>query len=154
MDTMTTIGEICNREVVLAARDTPVVEAAKLMRQYHVGTVVVVDEVNGSRRLPIGIVTDRDLVVEIVATELDAKTITVGDVMASDLVTARESEGLIEAIEIMRYKGVRRLPIVGEAGQLVGIVSIDDLLEILAEQMTDLTRIVSREQAHEAQARR
>jgi CBS domain-containing protein len=54
----------------------------------------------------------------------------------------------------MRYKGVRRLPIVGDDGQLAGIVSIDDLLEVLAEQMTDLTRIVSREQAREAQARR
>jgi CBS domain-containing protein len=151
---MTTIGEICNREVVLAPRDTPIVEAAKLMRQCHVGTVVVVDEVNDDRRLPVGIVTDRDLVVEIVATELDPKTITVGDVMASELVTAGESEGLVEAMEVMRRKGVRRLPIVDKAGHLVGIVSIDDLLEILAKQMTDLTRIVSREQAHEARARR
>ena len=151
---MMTIGEICNREVVLAARDTPVVAAAKLMRQYHVGTVVVFDGTNGDNRIPVGIVTDRDLVVEIVATELDPKTITIGDVMAPELVTARETEGLSETMEIMRYRGVRRLPIVGGDGQLVGIVSIDDLLEVLAEQMTDLTKIVSREQAHEAQARR
>jgi CBS domain-containing protein len=139
---------------VLAARDTPVVAAAKLMRQYHVGTVVVFDGTNGDNRIPVGIVTDRDLVVEIVATELDPKTITIGDVMAPELVTARETEGLSETMEIMRYRGVRRLPIVGDDGQLVGIVSIDDLLEVLAEQMTDLTKIVSREQAHEAQARR
>lgn len=151
---MATIGEICNREVVLATRETPVVAAARLMRQYHVGSVVVVDQVNGDRRMPVGIVTDRDLVVEIVATELDPRTITVGDVMASELVTARETEGLTEATEIMRYKGVRRLPVVGDDGRLVGIVSVDDLLEILAEQMSDLTRIVSREQAREAQARR
>jgi len=130
------------------------VAAAKLMRQYHVGTVVVFDGTNGDNRIPVGIVTDRDLVVEIVATELDPKTITIGDVMAPELVTARETEGLSETMEIMRYRGVRRLPIVGDDGQLVGIVSIDDLLEVLAEQMTDLTKIVSREQAHEAQARR
>jgi CBS domain-containing protein len=151
---MMTIGEICNREVVYAVRDTPVVAAARLMRQHHVGTVVVVDEMNGGKRIPAGIVTDRDLVVEILATELDPRTITIGDVMAPELVTARETEGLSETMEIMRYKGVRRLPIVGEDGQLVGIVSIDDLLEVLAEQMTDLTKIVAREQAHEAQARR
>ena len=151
---MTTIGEICNREVVLASRDMPVMGAAKLMRQCHVGTVVVVEDANGGRRIPVGIVTDRDLVVEIMAPELDPRTITIGDVMSGQLVTARETEGITEAMEIMRYKGVRRLPIVGEDGRLVGIVSIDDLLEVLAEQMTDLTRIVAREQAHEAQARR
>jgi CBS domain-containing protein len=151
---MTSIGEICNREVVYAVRDTPIVIAARLMRQHHVGSVVVVDEVNGGRRVPVGIITDRDLVVEILATELDPRTMTLGDVMVPELVTARESEGLSEIMEIMRYKGVRRLPIVGEEGQLVGIVSIDDLLEVLAEQMTDLTKIVAREQAHEAQARR
>jgi CBS domain-containing protein len=151
---MMTVGEICNREVVLASRETPIVAAARLMRQYHVGTVVVVDEVNGDRRVPVGIVTDRDLVVEIVATELDPKTITVSDVMAPELVTARDTESLAGAMEIMRYKGVRRLPIVGDDGRLVGIVSVDDLLEILAEHMSDLTKIVAREQAHEAQARR
>jgi CBS domain-containing protein len=151
---MATIGEFCNREVVVAARDTPVVAAAKLMRQYHVGTVVVVDEVNGNRRVPVGIITDRDLVVEIVATELDPKAITIGDVMAAELVTARQTEGLAEAVEIMRCKGVRRLPIVGDDGHLIGIVSVDDLLGVLAEHMTDLTKIVSREQAREAQARR
>jgi CBS domain-containing protein len=74
--------------------------------------------------------------------------------MAPELVTARETEGLSETMEIMRYKGVRRLPIVGDDGRLVGIISIDDLLEVLAEQMTDLTKIVWREQAREAQARR
>ncbi|MBI4196167.1 MAG: CBS domain-containing protein [Betaproteobacteria bacterium] len=151
---MATIGEICNREVVFAARGTPVTAAAKLMRQHHVGTVVVVEEAGGDKRLPVGIVTDRDIVVELVATQLDADTITVDDIMVPELVTARETEGVLETMEIMRYKGVRRLPIVGGDGQLIGIVSIDDLLEILAEQVTELVRIVEREQAREARARR
>lgn len=151
---MMTIGEICNREVVFTTREMPVVAAAQLMRQFHVGTVVIVEQMNGGRRVPVGIVTDRDLVVEVLATELDAQTITVGDIMARELVTARESAGLPEAMETMRYKGVRRLPVVAEDGQLAGIVSVDDLLEIMAEQMSDLTKIVSREQAHEAQTRR
>lgn len=151
---MTTIGELCNREVVVATRDTPIADAARLMRQHHVGTVVIVEKTNGNRRLPLGIITDRDIVVEIVATELDPKTLTVGDITEQELVTARESEGLLEAMEIMRYKGVRRLPIVDANGQLVGIVAIDDLLEVLAEEMVELTKVVAREQAHEAQARR
>ena len=147
------IGEICNREVVYAARDTTVQAAAKLMRHYHVGSLVVIDEFGG-KRIPVGIVTDRDIVIEVDATELDPKVITIGDIMTSQLATVPESEGLLETMEVMRAKGVRRLPVVGGEGQLVGIVTIDDLLEILAEELTDLTRIVSKEQAREIQSRR
>ena len=150
----TQVGEICSREVVFGTRETTVAAAAKLMRHHHVGSLVVVEQLNGGKRLPVGIVTDRDIVVEVTALELDSGTITVGDIMGDALVTARESEGLLETMEIMRYKGVRRLPIVGGDGQLIGIVTIDDLLEVLAEQLTELARIVSREQAHEAVARR
>ncbi len=150
----THIGEICSREVVFATRDMTVAAAAKLMRHHHVGSLVVVDQLNGGKRLPVGIVTDRDVVVELTAMDLDPAVITVGDIMGEPLVTARESEGLLEAMEIMRYKGVRRLPIVGADGQLVGIVTIDDLLEVLAEQLTELAKVVAREQARESAARR
>jgi CBS domain-containing protein len=150
---MATTGEICSREVVYATRETTVQAAAKLMRHYHVGTVVVVDEISG-RRLPIGIVTDRDVVVEVNAVDLNPNVITVGDIMATELVTVREDEGLLEAMEIMRFKGVRRLPVVDRAGGLVGIISIDDLLEVLAEEMTGMTRIVGRERAHEQAGRK
>lgn len=148
-----TIGEVCNREVVYATRDTTVQAAAKLMRHYHVGSLVVVDDFGG-KRIPVGIVTDRDIVVEVDATELDPKVITIGDIMTSELVTVPESEGILETMEVMRFKGVRRLPVVGVEGQLVGIVTIDDLLEILAEELTDLTRLVSKEQAREMQSRK
>jgi CBS domain-containing protein len=150
---MATTGEICSREVVYATRETTVQAAAKLMRHYHVGTVVVVDELTG-QRMPIGIVTDRDVVVEVNAVDLNPNVITVGDIMAADLVTVREDEGLLEAMEIMRFKGVRRLPVVDRAGALVGIISIDDLLEVLAEEMTGMTRIVGRERAHEQAGRK
>jgi len=124
------------------------------MRHHHVGSIVVVEQMNGGQRLPIGIVTDRDVLVEVTAVDLDAFTITVGDIMGPELVTARESEGVLEAMEIMRYKGVRRLPIVGADGQLVGIVTIDDLLEILAEELGELAKIVVRERSREATTRR
>lgn len=150
---MSTSGEICSRDVVFARRDTTVQAAAKLMRHYHVGTVVVVDETNGKRK-PVGIVTDRDIVIEVDATDLDPEVITVGDIMVQELVTVRESEGLLETVEVMRYKGVRRLPVVDAEGNLVGIVSIDDLLEVLSEQMTEMTRILGREREHETQNRR
>jgi predicted transcriptional regulator len=86
--------------------------------------------------------------------DLDPAVITVGDIMVEPLITAREDEGLLETMEIMRYKGVRRLPIVGSDGQLIGIVTIDDLLEVLAEQMTELAKVVAREQVRESAARR
>lgn len=151
---MTTVGELCNREVVVASPGTTVTEAAKLMRHYHVGSIVVVDDTDGGVRMPVGILTDRDVVVEVCATELDAGTITVGDIMSSELVTAAEHEGVLEAMQIMRYKGVRRLPVVGTDGQLTGIVSVDDLLDVLAEELGELTKVLAREQAREASARK
>jgi CBS domain-containing protein len=148
-----TIGQLCNREVVFTARETTVQAAAKLMRHYHVGTVVVVDAVDG-RRVPAGIVTDRDIVIEVNAVDLNPAVITVGDIMAPELVTVRESEDLLQAVEIMRYKGVRRLPVVDPDGNLAGIVSIDDLFEALTEQMTEMARVLGRERAHEVHNRR
>ena len=147
------IGDICNREVVYVNRDVTVNAACKLMCHYHVGSLVVVDDVN-AQRVPVGILTDRDVVVEIDAMDLDAKVITAGDIMSSALVTVQENHGVLETIEIMRFKGVRRMPVVNAEGRLVGIVTIDDLLAVLAEELTDIARIVSREQTHEQQARR
>lgn len=151
---MRTIGEICNRDVITATPEMTVAAAARLMRRHHVGSVVIVDQVNGESGMPIGIITDRDIVVAVTATDLNANAITVGDIMGGPLVTAHEEQGVLEAMEVMRYKGVRRLPIVNEDSRLVGIVAIDDLIEVLADQLGELTKIIVREQAHEAAARR
>lgn len=147
------IGEVCTREVVCAAVDTSVAAAAKLMRQYHIGDVVVVQE-NGGKRMPLGIVTDRDITIGVVAAELDANTITVGDIMGAELVTAGESEDVFATVRRMRSRGVRRMPIVDEDGALTGIVSIDDLIEILAEELGALAHLIAREQVNEQRTRR
>lgn len=146
------IGEICNREVVVSFPKESAVEAARLMRQYHVGDLVIVEE-GKDRRIPVGIVTDRDLVVEVMAKEVDPARFTVGDLMTRELLTVREGDGIYETIQRMRTHGVRRVPVVDAGGGLVGIVSIDDLFSLLAEEMTDLVRVTSREQAVEAAAR-
>jgi CBS domain-containing protein len=139
--------------VVVASRDTPVLEGAKLMRRYHVGDVVVTDEA-GSRRVPVGIVTDRDIVVEVLAQDLDPGTLSLGDIMSDDLVTLRESEGILQTIELMSTRGARRAPVVDSNGGLVGIVAVDDLLELLAQELGGLVKLVSREQRQEAAVRR
>lgn len=148
-----TTGEICNRDTVFTTRDSSIAEAARLMREQHVGDLVVVDERSG-RRVPIGILTDRDLVVEILAKGVDMNAVTVGDIMSSELVTARETDNLYDTMQRMRAKGVRRVPVVDATGGLVGIVSVDDFLGLLADELTALTRLVSREQAREQRQRR
>lgn len=148
-----TIGTICNRQVACVNREVTVRAACKLMRNHHVGSLVVVD-VDDGKRVPVGVVTDRDIVVEIDAMDLDAKVITVGDIMSQELVMVPESQDVLETVKIMRAKGVRRLPVVDKENLLVGIVTIDDLLEVLAEALTDIARTVSREQSHERQVRK
>lgn len=147
------ISKICNREVVIVQPNETVLEAARLMRQHHVGDVLVVED-RGGMRVPVGIVTDRDLVVEIMAAKLDPAFTAVSDVMLHELVTIKESVGLFEAIEYMRCKGVRRLPVVADNGGLVGILTLDDLLELLAEELAALAKLVKYEQKKETLNRR
>ena len=147
------VSEICNREVVIVKPDDPALKAGRLMRQYHVGDVVVVED-SGGERVPVGVITDRDLVVEIIAPELDPAVITVGDIMTPGLVTVREATGVFEAIQYMRAQGVRRLPVVNDRGGLVGILTLDDLLELLAEELQALSKLVKYEQNKETKNRR
>ena len=147
------IGTIRNREVVTAHRGTKVSEAAQLMRKHHVGDVVVVDEIDG-REVPCGIVTDRDIVITVIAQGVDPEGVVLGDMMSSDVVVGRETDGVADTIQVMRTKGVRRLPIVNALGTLVGIVTADDLLALLSDEMIALTTLVAREQRRELVLRR
>ncbi|OIQ74791.1 hypoxic response protein 1 [mine drainage metagenome] len=146
------IGEICNREVVLVKLEDSVLTAACLMRQHHVGDVLVVEGRN-EERVPLGIVTDRDIIMEVVAPELDPRTITVGDIMALDFFTLNASAGISETIGYMHSKAVRRMPIVDDHGALVGIVTLDDLLVLLSEELGTLAKLVERERQQELVAR-
>jgi CBS domain-containing protein len=148
-----TIGEVCNRNVVCATRDTTVVEAANLMRHNHVGDLVVVEESDG-RRTPLGIVTDRDLVVEVVAPGLDPKAIKVGELLIGRLTTVEERARSSDVVRLMATKGVRRMPVVDGAGKLVGIVTIDDLLPQLASQLSELSTLPLRSREREVEARK
>lgn len=147
------IGEICTREVIVIEKGASIQEAAQIMRQYHVGGLVVVESRN-SARVPVGILTDRDIVIEIIAAGVDLGGVTVGDVMSFELATVREQDGIWDTLQYMRAKGVRRVPVVDESGALVGIIAADDLLELLAEELGSLAALVKREQLREASVRK
>ena len=148
-----TVGEICNRDVVVVRRDEPVTEAARRMREHHVGDLVVVDEKPGGR-VPVGILTDRDLVIEVIAKGVNLNAVTVGDVMSNQLLTAAEADDVADTIKIMRAKGVRRVPVVSRNKTLAGILAVDDLLDLYSEQIADLTALIAREQKREREKRK
>lgn len=147
------IGEVCSREVIFVGRDESVAAAARLMREHHVGCLVVAEE-QGGKRAPVGMLTDRDVTVAVVAPGLDAEAILVGDVMSSELLSVQESAGIAETVELMRVRGIRRLPVTNADGELVGVVAADDILVLLAEEIGGLAEMVSREEKHERVARR
>ena len=134
------------RQVVICSPATGLVEAARLLRDYHVGSLVVVERTGGGARVPVGVVTDRDIVVDGVAEHPDSFTsLTVAQVMTSELVTAREDEDVATVLSRMTSFGIRRVPVVDTQGMLQGILTYDDLVEWMAEQLGGLTRVVRSE---------
>jgi len=147
------VGDICNRTVIVTPRTTRLDEAARLMREHHVGSLVVVDELPAGNK-PVGIVTDRDIVIEAVAQGVNPATVTVEEIMAPDLVTAAENGDALDTLAKMRLKGIRRVPVVGGDATLVGILTLDDYLGVLAEQLDGMVKAIAREQARESRARK
>ncbi len=151
---MVTAGEFCNRRVVIAHVSDSLFDVARRMRDEHIGALVVVDEVDGRRR-PIGIVSDRDIVVEVLAVkpDSDVRTLTVADAMSPELIKAWEDDALLDVLKRMRAYGVRRIPVVDSDGVLAGLITFDDLVEQLADETHDLATLLSRERRHESKSR-
>lgn len=146
------VGGICSREVISVLRADSLRTAAQSMRGHHVGALVVVD-VRDGKPVPVGIVTDRDIVVGVVAKGLDADALRVEEVMSGDLVLARDTDGVAECAARMRANAVRRMPVVDLTGALIGIVTVDDVLQRLADELTALARIVGNERRREVHTR-
>jgi len=147
-----TVSLICNHNVATIAATEGVVDAAVRMREEHVGTLLVVER-RGSIHVPVGILTDRDIVVAVVAKRVAPDSLTVGDAMTREVLTVREDDGVEFALREMRRRGVRRAPVVGKRGELVGIVSLDDVVQHLAMQLGRLADAIRVEQDTEARAR-
>jgi CBS domain-containing protein len=122
------------------------------MRQEHVGDLVVTER-RGNIETPIGILTDRDIVVAVVAKGVMPQDVTVGDAMTRELLTIRQTDGVETALREMRRFGVRRAPVVGARGELVGVLSIDDIIQHFAVQLGHLADVIRIEQTAETKTR-
>jgi CBS domain-containing protein len=142
------VRDLAQRNVVTAAPDCTLVDCARLMRTEHVGSLVIAEAGR-----PRGILTDRDIVIEAVALQLDPRTLTAGDVMSAPLVTVRDDDDLFDALARMREAGVRRLPVVDGDGALHGLLAVDNVLELLAEQVDSVVRVVKAERTRETATR-
>lgn len=126
------VGECCNRSVVVCDRRATVHDAARMMRQFNNGTIVVVDRAGGAKR-PLGIVTDRDLVFEVLARRGDPEQTCLEQLLTNDLPTAQSDDGFWETLERMRTRGFRRIAVVDRQGDLEGLLAIDDVLDLLSD---------------------
>ena len=146
------IGDVCNRIVIYVHEDESVQRAAELMRKYHVGNLVVT-ELDDERQMPVGIVTDRDIVVEVIAKGVDPNELTVGDIMSKELELASEGDDVSDVLDAMRESGIRRMPVVDSAGALVGVLALDDLLQLYAADLSTIAAIVGTQRHRESAAR-
>ncbi len=146
------IGDICNRVVIYVNQDESVQRAAEMMRKYHVGNLVVT-EFGDEKQVPVGIVTDRDIVVEVVAKGVDPEELTVGDVMSEELQLASEEDEVPDVLDTMRQSAIRRMPVVDASGALVGVLALDDLLQLCAADLSAIAAIVGTQRRRETVAR-
>ncbi|MDH3979204.1 MAG: CBS domain-containing protein [Gammaproteobacteria bacterium] len=146
-------AELCIREVIVASRETSIVDAARLMREHHIGCLVITDDIAGHPS-PVGILTDRDIVIEVIAKDIPLNDVTVGDVMTFALLKVSEDEELFDVAQRMRARGVRRVPVItADTGALAGIIAMDDILSLLSQELSLLSTLTSREAEQEARKR-
>jgi CBS domain-containing protein len=136
-----TAGDLCIRDVGVASRSTVLIEAAREMRNRHVGSLVVVDE-TPEGRFVVGMLTDRDIVTAVVARDVDASTLRAGDVMSEDVACVREDDSVADVLAVMQRRHVRRLPVIGPRQRLLGVIAADDLLRLLAGQLQALSQVI------------
>ena len=133
----TRLRDFATAVVAAVEPEATALTVAQLMRQHHIGALVVVDAQDKTR--PVGIVTDRDLVLALMAEGLDPTLFTAGDIMSIELVVASLELDAMEAVQLMRTQRVRRLVLVDAQGALAGIVTMEDLLELLTRELANLT---------------
>lgn len=153
MSTAFNAGALCQRDVVTVDPSVVLSEAARLMRERHVGCLVVVDRSAPDERQAVGMLTDRDIVTAVVAKAMDATTLRVADVMEPDIVTVRHADSLMDVLATMRRHGVRRVPVTGPLGHLMGLLTLDDVIAVLGLGLHQVVEIVRSELQREPRTR-
>jgi CBS domain-containing protein len=146
------VGEYCKRAVVAIKSTADAAAAAKLMRDAHIGFLIVYRDGDELQR-PVGVLTDRDLVLAVMARDVDPHAVTAEDVMTRQPLIASESDELSEMLQAMRLAGIRRVPVVDVRGALVGIIAIDDAIDVITGLMCDIAGSIKSEQRQERRAR-
>ena len=146
------VGEYCKRAVVAIGASADAADAAKLMREEHVGFLVVYHEGDSLQR-PVGVLTDRDLVLGVMARDVDPHAVTVNDVMTRQPLIANDADELSDMLQAMRMAGIRRVPVVDVRGALIGIMAIDDAIDVVTGLMCDIAGSIKSEQRQEWRAR-
>ena len=147
-------GQLCNTNPITVRRSDELIRAAQLMREKHIGYLVVVEpDVADQSLRPVGVLTDRDIVISVVARETNPRALRVGDIMTQQPVTISAAEPVEKAVREMRRVGVRRLPVVGQRGELLGVLSLDDVLEVLAGEMQNVAGSIRNERVIEGSLR-
>jgi CBS domain-containing protein len=139
------LERVYKTEVVTVAPQATLLEVARLMRTHHVGSVIVVEE-----HCPVGIVTDRDIVVKVVAAELDPTAVQAKDLTVAPPSLVNINYDPLDVATIMRARGVRRLPVVDERRHLLGVITLDDMLELLGKEISGLAEVIHTELAKES----
>jgi predicted transcriptional regulator len=143
------VGDICKREVTVIEKKESLLKAGRRMRESHLGSLIVVEK-EGDPSIPMGILTDRDILMQVLTEGVPLEKISVEDIMTTDLVTAKENDSIYDTVQKMRQRGIRRIPVVDSRRNLIGILTADDLLEILSKEIRHLSEVFIQEMENEA----
>ena len=147
------VGDYCKRGVIAVGAKADITEAAKLMRDDHIGFLVVCNEDDEIRK-PVGVLTDRDIVLQVTARDVNPHAVTVADVMTRKPLIATETDDVSDLLQAMRIAGIRRVPVVDTRGALTGIIALDDVIDVVTGMLCDISGSIKHEQRQEWRSRR
>lgn len=136
------IRKIYTRDAVTIEQTASLQNAAHLMRDLFVRDVIVVEQVNGKGEMPVGILTDRDIVVKVIGNDMAVTSLCVKDIMNTDIITIREDAEVDECLEYMRNKAISRMPVVDKQGVIKGVLSVSDILSNIQKVVEDLVEVL------------
>ena len=145
------VGDVCTRGVRVVVPNLALATAAREMSQHHIGALLVV-EPGAVKRRPIGILTDRDILIGQLARSADLFCLTVGDVMTRNPLVVHTDMSVQGAIQALNAQSVRRAPVLDRDGALIGIVTLDDLLPVICNELAAIGSLVGTQARYEADA--